>query len=78
MTKQQKIKHLDQALKGLQDIADRIGYHIDSDPDYIELSRITVAWEYGDIRMNKENRLNMELLHRAVSNRVYAVQCEGL
>lgn len=73
MTKQQKIKHLDQALKGLQDIADRIGYHIDSDPDYIELSRIAVAWEYGDILMNKENRLNMELLHRAVSNRVYAV-----
>ena len=73
LTKNQKIRHLDTALLNLQKIADRIGYHIDSDPDYIELVRISVSWQYGDIRMNREVRTSMELLHRAVTNRVYAV-----
>lgn len=73
MTKQQKLNHLDRALKCLQDIADKVHYHIDSDPDYIELCRLSVSWEYGDIRMNRDTRLTMELLHRAVTNRVYAV-----
>ena len=73
LTKNQKIRHLDTALVNLEKIADRVGYHIDSDPDYIELVRISVSWQYGDIRMNREVRLQMELLHRAVVNRVYAV-----
>lgn len=72
-TKSARITHLDHALKNLQDIADRIGYHIDSDPDYIELIRQATDWQFGYIRMSKEVRLNMELLHRAVTNRVYAV-----
>lgn len=73
MTKIQKLNHLDTALLNLQKIADKVGYHIDSDPDYIELVRISVGWQYGDIRMNREVRTSMELLHRAVTNRVYAV-----
>jgi hypothetical protein len=73
LTKNQKIRHLDTALVNLEKIADRVGYHIDSDPDYIELVRISVSWQYGDIRMNREVRTSMELLHRAVTNRVYAV-----
>lgn len=73
MTKQQKLDHLDHALKNLQDIADKVGYHIDSDPDYIELIKQATDWQFGDIWMNKDNRLKMELLHRAVNNRVYAV-----
>lgn len=73
LTKNQKIRHLDTALVNLEKIADRIGYHIDSDPDYIELVRISVSWQYGDIRMNRKVRTSMELLHRAVTNRVYAV-----
>lgn len=72
-TKNQKIRHLDTALVNLEKIADRIGYHIDSDPDYIELVRLSVNWQYGDIRMNRDLRTSMELLHRAVVNRVYAV-----
>ena len=31
-TKSARLNHLDHALKNLQDIADKIGYHIDSDP----------------------------------------------
>lgn len=73
MTKQQKLDHLDHALKNLQDIADKVGYHIDSDPDYIELTKLATDWQFDYIRMNKDNRLKMELLHRAVTNRVYAV-----
>lgn len=73
LTKKQKIRHLDTALVNLEKIADRVGYHIDSDPDYIELVRISVGWQYGDIRMNREVRTSMELLHRAITNRVYAV-----
>ena len=73
MTKKQKLAHLDHALKSLQDIADKVGYHIDSDPDYIELVNQATDWQFGCIRMNKDNRLKMELLHRAVTNRVYAV-----
>lgn len=73
LTKNQKIRHLDTALVNLEKIADRVGYHIDSDPDYIKLVRISVGWQYGDIRMNREVRTSMELLHRAVTNRVYAV-----
>ena len=73
MTKIQKLNHLDTALLNLQKIADKVGYNIDSDPDYIELVRISVSWQYGDIRMNREVRTSMELLHRAVTNRVYAV-----
>lgn len=73
LTKNQKIRHLDTALVSLEKIADRVGYHIDSDPDYIELVRLSVSWQYGDIRMNREVRTSMELLHRAVTNRVYAV-----
>ena len=72
-TKSARIAHLDHALKNLQDIADKVGYHIDSDPDYIELIKQAPDWQFGYIRMNKEVRLNMELLHRAVTNRVYAV-----
>jgi hypothetical protein len=72
-TKSARIAHLDHALKDLQDIADKVGYHIDSDPDYIELTKQATDWQFGYIRMNKEVRLNMELLHRAVTNRVYAV-----
>lgn len=72
-TKSARIAHLDHALKNLQDIADKVGYHIDSDPDYIELIKQATDWQFGYIRMNKEVRLNMELLHRAVTNRVYAV-----
>lgn len=72
-TKSVRIAHLDHALKNLQDIADKVGYHIDSDPDYIELTKQATDWQFGYIRMNKEVRLNMELLHRAVTNRVYAV-----
>lgn len=74
MTKNQKLNHLDRALKCLQDIADKVHYHIDSDPDYIELVRLSVDWEFNGMRMTKDNRLTMELLHRAVTNRVYAVQ----
>lgn len=73
MTKQQKLDHLDHALKSLQDIADKVGYHIDSDPDYIELTKLATDWQFDYIRMNKDSRLKMELLHRAVTNRVYAV-----
>lgn len=73
MTKTQKIAHLDRALKNLEGIADKVGYHIDSDPDYIELVRMSVDWQYGEFRMNREIRTTMELLHRAVTNRVYAV-----
>jgi hypothetical protein len=73
LTKNQKIRHLDSALVNLEKIAGKVGYHIDSDPDYIELVRITVDWQYGDIRMNKEVRTSMELLHRKITNRVYAV-----
>lgn len=73
MTKKQKLDHLDHALKNMQDIADKVGYHIDSDPDYIELTKQTTDWQFGYIQMNKKNRLKMELLHRAVTNRVYAV-----
>lgn len=71
--KSARIAHLDHALKNLQDIADKVGYHIDSDPDYIELTKQATDWQFGYIRMNKETRLGMELLHRAVTNRVYAV-----
>lgn len=73
ITKSARLNHLDHALKTLQDIADKVGYHIDSDPDYIELVKQATDWQFGYIRMNKETRLNMELLHRAVTNRVYAV-----
>lgn len=73
LTKNQKINHLDRALKALETIADKVGYHIDSDPDYIELVRMSVDWQYGEFRMNREHRTTMELLHRAVTNRVYAV-----
>lgn len=73
MTKTQKIAHLDRALKNLEGIADKVGYHIDSDPDYIELVRLSVSWQYSELRMNRDLRLKMELLHRAVVNRVYAV-----
>ena len=72
-TKSARLNHLDHALKTLQDIADKVGYHIDSDPDYIELVKQATDWQFGYIRMNKEARLSMELLHRAVTNRVYAV-----
>lgn len=73
MTKKQKMSHLNTALVNLEKIADRVHYHIDSDPDYIELIRLFVDWQYGELRMNRELRLQMELLHRAVVNRVYAV-----
>ena len=73
MNKKQKIRHLDTALVNLEKIADKVGYHIDSDPDYIELVRLSVSWQYGELRMNRDLRLQMELLHRAVVNRVYAV-----
>ncbi len=73
LTKNQKIRHLDTALVNLEKIADRVGYHIDSDPDYIELVRLSVSWQYSELRMNRDLRLKMELLHRAVVNRVYAV-----
>lgn len=73
MTKSARLNHLDHALKNLQDIADRVGYHIDSDPDYIELTKQATDWQFGYVRMNKDNRLKMELLHRAVTNRVYTV-----
>jgi hypothetical protein len=73
LTKNQKIRHLDTALVNLEKIADRIGYHIDSDPDYIELVRLSVSWQYSELRMNRDLRTSMELLHRAVVNRVYAV-----
>jgi hypothetical protein len=72
-TKSARLDHLDYALKNLQDIADKVGYHIDSDPDYIELTKQATDWQFGYIRMNKDTRLKMELLHRAVTNRVYAV-----
>jgi hypothetical protein len=32
-----------------------------------------VSWQYSELRMNRDLRLQMELLHRAVVNRVYAV-----
>ena len=73
LTKNQKIRHLDTALVNLEKIADKVGYHIDSDPDYIELVRLSVSWQYSELRMNRDLRLKMELLHRAVVNRVYAV-----
>ena len=73
MNKKQKIRHLDTALVNLEKIADRVHYHIDSDPDYIELVRLSVSWQYSELRMNRDLRLKMELLHRAVVNRVYAV-----
>lgn len=73
LTKNQKIRHLDTALVNLEKIADRVHYHIDSDPDYIELVRLSVSWQYSELRMNRGLRLKMELLHRAVVNRVYAV-----
>lgn len=73
LTKNQKIRHLDTALVNLEKIADRVHYHIDSDPDYIELVRLSVSWQYSELRMNRDLRLKMELLHRAVVNRVYAV-----
>ena len=73
LTKNQKIRHLDTALANLEKIADRVHYHIDSDPDYIELVRLSVSWQYSELRMNRDLRLKMELLHRAVVNRVYAV-----
>lgn len=73
LTKNQKIRHLDTALVNLEKIADRVGYHIDSDPDYIELVRLSVSWQYSELRMNRDLRLKMELLHRAVVNRVYTV-----
>jgi hypothetical protein len=73
LTKNQKIRHLDTALVNLEKIADRVGYHIDSDPDYIELVRLSVSWQYSELRMNRDLRTSMELLHRAVVNRVYAV-----
>lgn len=73
MTKNQKIDHLDRALLNLQNIADRVHYHIDSDPDYIALVKLATDWQCSYIRMNRDVRLNMELLHRAVTNRVYAV-----
>ena len=73
LTKNQKIRHLDTALVNLEKIADRVHYHIDSDPDYIELIRLSVSWQYSELRMNRDLRLKMELLHRAVVNRVYAV-----
>ena len=73
LTKNQKICHLDTALVNLEKIADRVHYHIDSDPDYIELVRLSVSWQYSELRMNRDLRLKMELLHRAVVNRVYAV-----
>lgn len=73
LTKNQKIRHLDAALVNLEKIADRVHYHIDSDPDYIELVRLSVSWQYSELRMNRDLRLKMELLHRAVVNRVYAV-----
>lgn len=73
LTKNQKIRHLDTALVNLEKIADRVHYHIDSDPDYIELVRLSVSWQYSELRMNRDLRLKMELLHRAVTNRVYAV-----
>lgn len=73
LTKNQKIRHLDTALVNLEKIADRVHYHIDSDPDYIELVRLSVSWQYGELRMNRNLRTSMELLHRAVVNRVYTV-----
>lgn len=73
LTKNQKIRHLDTALVNLEKIADRVHYHIDSDPDYIELVRLSVSWQYSELRMNRDLHLKMELLHRAVVNRVYAV-----
>lgn len=73
LTKNQKIRHLDTALVNLEKIADRVHYHIDSDPDYIELVRLSVSWQYSELRMNRDLRTSMELLHRAVVNRVYAV-----
>ena len=73
LTKNQKIRHLDTALVNLEKIADRVHYHIDSDPDYIELVRLSVSWQYSELRINRDLRLKMELLHRAVVNRVYAV-----
>lgn len=73
LTKNQKIRHLDTALVNLEKIADRVHYHIDSDPDYIELVRLSVSWQYSELRMNRDLRLKMELLHREVTNRVYAV-----
>lgn len=73
LTKNQKIRHLDTALVNLEKIADRVHYHIDSDPDYIELVRLSVSWQYSELRMNRDLRLKMELLHRAVVNRVYVV-----
>ena len=73
LTKNQKIRHLDTALVNLEKIADRVHYHIDSDPDYIELVRLSVSWQYSELRMNRDLRTKMELLHRAVTNRVYAV-----
>lgn len=73
LTKNQKIRHLDTALVNLEKIADRVHYHIDSDPDYIELVRLSVSWQYSELRMNRNLRTSMELLHRAVVNRVYAV-----
>ena len=73
LTKNQKIRHLDTALVNLEKIADKVRYHIDSDPDYIELVRLSVSWQYSELRMNRDLRTSMELLHRAVVNRVYAV-----
>ena len=73
LTKNQKIRHLDTALVNLEKIADRVHSHIDSAPDYIELVRLSVSWQYSELRMNRDLRLKMELLHRAVVNRVYAV-----
>ena len=73
LTKKHKIRHLDTALVNLEKIADRVHYHIDSDPDYIELVRLSVSWQYSELRMSRDLRTSMELLHRAVTNRVYAV-----
>jgi hypothetical protein len=73
MTKKQKISQLDKALYNLQNIADRVHYHIDSDPDYVALTKMATDWQFGYIKMNRKVRLDMELLHRAVNNRVYAV-----
>lgn len=73
MTKEYKLNHLDHALKCLETIADKVHYHLDSDPDYVELVRLATDWQFSSIRMNQQVRLNMELLHRAVTNRVHAV-----
>ena len=71
-TKSERIAHYDAQLKALETLAGKAQYHIDSDPDYIALTALVVAWEWGERRFSPRLKQEIFNLHRAVSLRVDA------